>query len=132
MDFRNWVAPLIADRPDSPDSVIGCGFLANIGEQTYLVTVAHLANYQLRPTDDWSVWADKIFLVSDASGKNGEIERLSEFSLFIEGNRGKRVPRFKYSCRHERPNEIMDLIMLPVDPNDLIARLYKGFQLPDA
>lgn len=130
VEFKNWVAPLIADTPDGAGSVIGCGFLANIGGQTYLVTAAHLANHQLTPTGDWSVWADKIFLVDDAPVKNEEFKRLSEFPLFIEGNRGKRVPRFKYSWRHERPNSIMDLIMLPIDSKDPIATLYSGFHLP--
>jgi hypothetical protein len=130
MDFKSWVAPLVADKPESAESVAGCGFISNIAGQNYLVTVGHLANNQLRPTGDWTKWADKIHLVDEVSGNNGEIKRLGEFPLFFEGNRGKRVPRFKYSWRHERPNEIMDLIMLLVDSSDPIAQRYSAFQLP--
>lgn len=111
---------------------VGSGFLARIDSEIFLVTVAHLADPELAPRDDWSLWADAMFLtdVVDVDDEDGLPKRIAKFDLFIEGHKGKRVPRFKYQSRPERPGTIADIILLPLQPDDLVVKMYRIFDLP--
>ncbi|WP_160667949.1 hypothetical protein [Pseudarthrobacter sp. ATCC 49987] len=110
----------------------GSGFLARIHGSTFLVTVAHLGDCELAPRADWSLWPDSIFLADtvDVDEEDGLPKRIEEFVLFIEGHKGKRVPRFKYRLRQERPGTIADIILLPLQSDDRIVKMYSSFHLP--
>ncbi len=62
--------------------------------------------------------------------EDGLPTRIDTFGLFIEGHKGKRVPRFKYQIRHDRPGTIADIILLPLQQEDLVVKMYVSFDLP--
>lgn len=127
------VIPLMARKYKTDnDWLNGSGFLACINSETYLVTVAHLCDQELAPRSDWSLWPDNIFLADteDVDVEDGLPLRKEQFALFIEGHKGKRVPKFKYLLRPERPGTIADIILLPLQPEDLVVKMYSSFNLP--
>lgn len=133
VDFEKTVAPLMALKYGTDDKwVVGSGFLARINGEIFLVTVAHLGDPELAPRADWSLWPDNIFLTDtvDMDEEDGLPKRIEKFDLFIEGHKGKRVPRFKYLLRQERPGTMADLILLPLQSDDRIMKMYSCFDLP--
>lgn len=133
MDFENMVAPLMAPKYGTADQwLFGSGFLVRINGEIFLVTVAHLCDHQLAPSADWSLWPDNIFLAdtADVDEDDGCPKRMEKFDLFFEGHKGKRVPRFKYLLRQERPGTIADIILLRLQSDDRIVKMYSSFDLP--
>lgn len=133
VDFDNMVAPLMAPKYGAADQwLFGSGFLVRINGEIFLVTVAHLGDHQLAPSADWSLWPDRIFLAdtADVDEADGLPKRVAPFDLFFEGHNGKRVPRFKYLLRQERPGTIADIILLPLQSDDRIVKMYSSFDLP--
>ena len=68
--------------------------------------------------------ADKISLVNES------LTPVADFTLFYEGHKGKRAPQFKYSRRQDLPGTIMDIILLPLFPDDPMVKMFSSFDLP--
>lgn len=118
------VIPLVSPRFESDGYSFGSGFLLRINSQNYLVTVAHLANFQLAPSGDWSLWQDQLSLVDESC------RIVRSLMLFDEDHEGKRVPRFKYSWRSDPSGSIQDIILLPLQSDDPLLKTYSTFDLP--
>ncbi|WP_073708040.1 serine protease [Glutamicibacter sp. 0426] len=124
MEYENLVVPLMAfPSGENKEPLGGSGFLVTCNGEKYLVTAAHLANHQLAPSSDWSLWSNELILVDQS------IRPVEIYQLFYEGHKGKRVPRFKYYLREDRENSIADLILVPVENSSVIARTYESFDL---
>lgn len=102
---------------------IGAGFLATFANQTYLITVAHLATGQVSQSDDWGMWADEVHYAP--SGQSAQV-----LPLFDLGSFGERRPRFKFLRAEDAPNILMDVIMLPLQQADLLFEAADAFDLP--
>jgi hypothetical protein len=132
VDFENIVIPLMAARSKPGKWRHGSGFLVRTDGQLFLVTAAHLADYDLAPRSDWSLWSKEIFLADtiEVDTDDGLPKRIASFELFFEGHKGKRVPKFRYVLRPERPGTIADIILVPVQQEDLVVQKYSSFDLP--
>ena len=132
VDFERTVIPLMATRPETGQTLYGSGFLVAVDGQLFLATVAHLADYDLAPRSEWQLWSSEIFLADTAEidSEVGLPKRLASFELFIEGHKGKRVPRFRYVLRQDRPGTIADIVLIPVQQGDLVTHTYATFDLP--
>lgn len=126
------VAPLTALKKDVDTVLFGSGFLVRVNGEVFLATVAHLGDAVLAPRSDWSLWADSIFLVDSAAVDTGtgSYTPIEVFPLFFEGYKGKRIPRFKYFLRQEKPGTIADIILLPLQDSARIVGMYHCFDLP--
>lgn len=105
------------------DWEIGSGFLIEASGQIYLVTTAHIANYQLEQRAEWSEWSPDLFLIDD--NKNAS----ASAPLFDETN-GVKTPLFKYLRATDDPDRILDLILLPLSPGTAMAKMSRIFVLP--
>ncbi|MGP9033424.1 hypothetical protein ACT17S_10185 [Glutamicibacter mysorens] len=124
MDLHQKVFPLKALSPDGDGSFnVGTGFLISVDNQVYLVTVAHLATGKVSQTDDWTLWADQIQYAPTGTSE-------TVMSLFDVGTFGNRRPRFKFLRAHDIPSVLVDMILLPLDPDDLILNASEIFHLP--
>lgn len=125
MELTRRALPLKAASPDGDGSYnIGAGFLVMFDNQTYLITVAHLATGQLSQSDDWGKWADEVHYAP--GGQSANI-----FPLFSVGSFGERRPRFKFLRAEDVPNILMDVIMLPLEPGDPTIEAAGVFDLPN-
>lgn len=120
------VAPLAAPTQQGPESNVGSGFLVQSDGQIYLVTVAHLATGQTSQTDDWSLWADEITL------HNAQHTTLARVPLFEINDEGVKIPKFKYGRSTDTPGVLVDVILLPLSPEEPMSRMSDVFHLPDA
>lgn len=124
MDYEKLVVPLMSfPSGKNKNPMVGSGFLITYKGEKYLVTAAHLANYQLAPSSDWSLWSNELILVDQS------LALVEIYQLFYEEHKGIRVPRFKYYLREDRENSIADLILVPVEKSSVIARTYVSFDL---
>lgn len=104
--------------------MVGTGFIVQIGGETYLTTVAHLATGATDQFDDWPNWSSEINI------QDGEKNILAQVPLF-DGDRGEgRVPLFKYGRTTSEPRQLLDLILVPLSADYLHAASSKVFLLP--
>lgn len=122
MDTNRIAAPLMARSQDGRSVEQGTGFLVEIDEQMYLVTVAHLATGQTSQSDDWAAWADGVHYAPD--GKSA-----ATIPLFDAGVFGERRPRFKFRRADDIPSVLVDLILLPLEPGHPVSRVCEIFRL---
>jgi hypothetical protein len=126
VNFNTMVAPLAAPSQGGPESNVGSGLLIQVASQIYLVTVAHLATGQVSQSDDWSLWADEVRY----HGPDEEI--LATMSLFDVSAEGTRIPRFKYFRVADKPGLLLDIILLPLSPDDPMSSMsLTNFDLPN-
>jgi hypothetical protein len=120
------VAPLAALQHDGKDYWTGSGFLVQIDGQIYLVTAAHLMNGEKDQTDDWSQWVNEITLVDES------LRAVSRVPVFdVDGN-GTKVPRFLFGRPQDAPGRIMDIILLPLSPEEAMSSMSTIFALPSS
>lgn len=124
VDFNNMVAPIAAINEAGTELTVGSGFLVEVGGQIYLVTVAHMANYQPDQTDDWSLW-NSVLTFHDE-----DRNIVAQVPLFDE-DKDARTPLFKYGRATDPPGRILDLILLPLSPEEPMANISKIFVFPD-
>lgn len=123
MNFNELAAPIAA--PDSAGNFnIGAGFLVKCAGQIYLVTAAHVANYELDQMAKWANWSPELILVDESTSP------LARARLFDETSSVK-SPLFKYLRTTSEPDRILDLLLLPLSPGEPMARMSKIFALPD-
>ena len=125
MDMTRRVLPLMAASPNGDGSHnVAAGFLVMFDNQTYLMTVAHLATGQKSQSDDWGKWADEVHYAPGGQSAN-------VLPLFNVGSFGDRRPRFRFLRAQDVPNILMDVIMLPLEPGELATEAADIFDLPN-
>jgi hypothetical protein len=124
VNFKELVAPLAARKNADADWETGSGFLIRVAGQIYLVTTAHIANYEKDQKAEWSKWSPELYLVDESK------EALAKVPLFDETTE-VRIPLFKYFRATDEPERILDLILLPVAAGELMASMTRIFTLPD-
>lgn len=125
MDMTRRVLPLKAIAPGGDPSPIGAaGFLVMLDNQTYLMTVAHLATGQKSQSDDWSKWANELHYAPGG-------QTVLVLPLFNVGSFGERRPLFRFLRAADSPNILMDVIMLPLEPGEVASESIDIFNLPN-
>ncbi|NYG16104.1 hypothetical protein BJ956_000623 [Arthrobacter psychrochitiniphilus] len=134
MNFEKMVAPLIAAGQTAVDLQSGSGFLVRIDGQIYLTTAAHLCDFVLAPRSDWSLWPEHVSLVSTShtGTGSGTPQPIESYPLFVLGHGNKLVPSFKYVLAPDRTELVVDMILIPVQSDSLVASTYKCFELPSS